>query len=411
MIQANRNIDKIDFDEVFKMSRSFAEKIELNIEKLAKSLEEFETYNVVVDEINRSVDLLENLDKNREYFKYKIENVIAFLPLNQPLYSTICFGVVPSFMAKSVWVRPPEIVVPHYKKIDKVLNFTKSFKNFNISYDHKDKFITDRKDGCEVVIFTGGSIGARKVYKSIRPKLFIYNGTGHNPVVVTKTANVEKAVESILRVCLQNQGQDCSAPNAILVNESVLTSIEGSLIRHLNKIDKFVGDYKIRKNIIGPNTEPGHVVKICKILTDLREYIVKGGQINVKKSIIYPTLINIPLTTKAMLTEFFAPIIAIQPYRDDGDLALYFENPQYKEHSMYVTIFGSSEYIKSLISKGLHTKENIIYNTNLHLEERGYLPYGGLGSLASCVYFDGVRISGATLPQRDIYNYLVKPSL
>ncbi len=405
----NEDLDKIDFTEIATRSIAFADKIDKNLESLAKSLEGFETYDVVIDEINRSVDLLRNLDKNRDYFKYKIESVVAFLPLNQPLYSTICFGLVPSLMAKSVWVRPPTIVQPHYKKMVEVLDFASFFPNFKISYDEKDRFLLDIKGESEVVIFTGGETGARKVYKTIRPKLFIYNGIGHNPIVVTQSADIEKAIESILRVCLQNQGQDCSAPNSILVQKSVLIEIERLLIERLDKIEGLVGDYSIRKNIIGPNTEPDHVVKICKMFTDLRNFIVKGGQLDVKTSTIHPTLIKIPLETKAMLIEFFAPVIILQPYENDEDLALYFESPQYREHAMYVTVFGSSKYIQSLIPKQLHTKDNILYNTDLHLEERGFLPYGGLGPLASSIYFNGVRIPGATLPQRDIYNFLIKP--
>lgn len=402
---------QIDFNDVCSKSKYFAKKIEDNTGKIVKSLNRFETYNVVIDEISRSVDLLKNIDKNKEYFKYKVKNVTSFLPLNQPLYSTICFGIVPSFMAESVWVRPPEAVHPHYKKLNDVLDFTYFFKNFRISYENKESFVINRKKEAEVVIFTGGEVGAKKVYKTIRPKLFIFNGSGHNPIVVTPNANIKKAVDSILRVCLQNQGQDCSAPNSILIHKSVLTLIENELFKRLSEIEKLIGDYKIQKNVIGPNTEPDHVVKICKVLTDFKRYIIKGGQIDTKESIIHPTVIRIPLSKRSMLTEFFAPIIMEQPYENDDDLKLYFENPQYRERAMYVTVFGSSNYIESLVDKRIHTKENILYNTDLHLEEKGYLPYGGLGPLASCVYFDGVRTPGATLPQRDIYNYLIKPRL
>jgi len=46
--------------------------------------------------------------------------------------------------------------------------------------------------------------------------LFIANGSGHNPIVVTETADVDSAVASALSVQLYNQGQDCANPNAIL---------------------------------------------------------------------------------------------------------------------------------------------------------------------------------------------------
>ncbi|MEU7916942.1 hypothetical protein [Microbispora bryophytorum] len=45
------------------------------------------------------------------------------------------------------------------------------------------------------------------------------------------------------------------------------------------------------------------------------------------------------------------------------------------------------------------------------MTEKGYLPYGGMGPAASCIYVNGERVEGATLPQRDIYRHLVEPLL
>jgi lysyl-tRNA synthetase class 1 len=66
---------------------------------------------------------------------------------------------------------------------------------------------------------------------------------------------------------------------------------------------------------------------------------------------------------------------------------------------------------KRLSELKLHLPENIILNSDLHKEERGILPYGGLGPCASCIFYKGERIRGATLPQRDIYLYKIKPTL
>lgn len=65
------------------------------------------------------------------------------------------------------------------------------------------------------------------------------NGAGHNPIVVTETANVEHAVESTLRVTLQNQGQDCAGPNAILVHDSKLSEFKHILKRKLKQLFSF----------------------------------------------------------------------------------------------------------------------------------------------------------------------------
>lgn len=409
-IVSKKYYKKINFDEINWKAQLFAKKIKDNTEDIAVALQDFETYNVVLDEISRSIDHLTNLNKNKDYFEYCIGGVTTFLPLNQPLYATVCFGIVPSLMAEGVVIRPPTATQKHYKRLERVLNFSNSFSNLRIFYGLKEEFARERVGKTEVVIFTGTEENGYLVYKQFRPKLFIFNGAGHNPIVVTPNANIEKAMDSTLRVALQNQGQDCAAPNSILVHKSVLPQFRSLLLDKLKEIYKLVGTYKNRKNIIGPNTEIKHLTKICEMFTELRAYCIKGGNIDTKNGIIYPTVFEIPLAKKAMLSEFFAPVIVLQPYEEDSQLKLYFDHPQYYPHAMYVTVFGNSDYVKSLIGKSLHTKKSILYDTDLHIEERGFMPYGGLGPAASCVYINGKKIPGATLPQRDIYEYLVKSS-
>jgi lysyl-tRNA synthetase class 1 len=82
---------------------------------------------------------------------------------------------------------------------------------------------------------------------------------------------------------------------------------------------------------------------------------------------------------------------------------------------MYVTLYGTSDYVFSLNRKTyngrlLHDNSTIIHNTNLHAigVERGVLPYGGYGLGASSIGYHGKTIGKPTLPQRDIYEYLIK---
>lgn len=398
----------INFNKVFLTAQTFAKHLKVNKKEIVKALENFETYNVILDEIDRSIDHLNNLDQNKEYFKKKVNKIVTFLPLNQPLYALVCFGIVPSFMSESTYVRPPEIVQVHFSKLKEVLKLDKFFPNLNVFMGDRPSYYKLTQPAVDVVIFTGNPINGKRVYQQYKPKLFILNGAGHNPIVVTNTANIQNAVESTLRVTLQNQGQDCAAPNSILVQESVLPKYKTALLKKLKEIEPLVGEYKDKKTIVGPNSNPDALLPTLTILDKDKEFCIYGGDINIRKNMIYPTVFIKPLSLGPALKEYFAPIIMIQPYKDDTDLSTYFENPQYRPNAMYVTVFGESEYIKTLVTKGLHTHESIIYNTDLHKTERGFLPYGGLGLNASKVIIYGKEIAGATLPQRDIYEYLIK---
>lgn len=411
--QQRSYLEPINFEEVLKQAHSLARLLDQKTDEIAMALDCYATYDVVLNEIQRSTDLLNNLDQNRQFFQRKVNRVTTFLPLNQLLYALFCFGVVPAFMAHDVAVRPPTNAQGAYRRLAAVLKLDQHLPNLRISFAEKEQFVRERGSGSgtDVVIFTGTPKNGEIIWRKLQPPLFILNGAGQNPIVVTETANLEGAVHSTLRVALQNQGQDCAAPNAILVHTAVLEEFKRRLVEQLRQLEPQVGPYSDRHNIVGPNTDPEQVVKVARLLTDNRGAYVYGGTINPCTGLIYPTVLCKPLDQGPNFTEWFAPIIMIHPYHRDNELSRYFENPQYRPHAMYVTVFGVSAYVESLIKKGLHDHANILYDTDLHYEERGFLPYGGLGPAASCIYVEGRRIPGATLPQRDIYLYLVQPAL
>lgn len=97
----------------------------------------------------------------------------------------------------------------------------------------------------------------------------------------------------------------------------------------------------------------------------------------------------------------------LQKYDNEKELEKYFFNKKYKENAMYVSIFGDTEFENILIQKGLHNKNNILKNSDLHLKEIGYKEYGGFGKYASCICKNNVDINGATLIPGDIYLYKI----
>lgn len=428
-----RYSQKIDFKEINNRAIKFSNFIERNKEKIIKVLLKYETYEVAIDEIGRTLDLLRSLSENKEYFKRKVGTIVAFLPRNQPLYALSCFAIVPSLMAKKVNVRIPPSMRFFFPSLVKALDLSSYFPNVYISRESRNKFLKkfsglkfDKKAKryipiTDVVIFTGKSETAAKIRKIFPTStLFIANGSGHNPVVITETADIDKAVFSVLRLQLYNQGQDCSAPNAILVHKKVYNQFIKKLKEKLKEVK--IGPYKDRENRIGPyQGDKKELERIFKFLLENKKWIAKStpGIIRVKSSIIEPVLILKPLKEGGNYTEQFAPIFVVQKYEKDEDLFLYFEKPDYFRNAMYITLFGSSSYINNLVNRTfpngriLHPPSTIIKNTDLHAPgvERGVKPYGGYGKEASSISIYGRIISKPTLPQRDIYYFLVRPAI
>ncbi|PHM50485.1 aldehyde dehydrogenase family protein [Xenorhabdus miraniensis] len=411
-IKMTKLLNKIDFNQIREKCDALSLQLKENSNALIDALSGYQCKMVTEDEIYRSVDVLENIGENKEYFNQNIYGVTSFLPLNQPIYATVCFGFIPSLMAENVCIRPPTAMHLHYKKFENIIDLSKISSSLSISYENKELFLSKRVNVTDAVIFTGTPENAIKVRKHFRKNtLFILNGAGHNPLVISKDADINIAIESAKRVVLYNQGQDCAGPNAILVHNDIYDSFRDNLITSLKDIEDKVGSYSDQNNIIGPNSDIDHCIKIASMFKINRDYCTYGGEINPITGMIKPTIFEKSLSMGGNYKEFFAPVFFLQKYQQDQNLDDYFSNPSYPANAMYISLFGTSNYISNELNKKLHLPESILNNTDLHLEERGYLPYGGQGPAASCLWYDGNRINGSTLPQRDIYQYLVKPQI
>jgi hypothetical protein len=181
-----------------------------------------------------------------------------------------------------------------------------------------------------------------------------------------------------------------------------------------------VGHYRDRNCRVGPISDPEDLVRIQKLLVEHKEWIDPStpGIIRTEDAILEPTIICKPLIKGGNFTEVFAPIIFVQKYEQDEDLIQYFENPYYARNAMYISLYGKSKYITSLVEKPIegkiiHDSMSILHNIHLHMKgvERGTQPYGGYGYSASSISINGKIICKPTLPQRDIFEWVVKQLL
>lgn len=412
-------------------ANQLADHIETVFEALAHILLEYESYEVVLDEIERTLDLLRNLHENEEYFKLRVGAVAAFLPRNQPLYAFSCFVIVPSLMAGEVHFRIPNSMRHFFPKMLALLQVNTRFPNVIVSHSERLQFLQERTalrmnpdtketfPVTDAVIFTGTSLHAEQLRVVFDKRtLFISNGSGHNPIVVSKDANLREAIHAVVTLQLYNQGQDCAAPNSILVHSEIYHDFLRMLRDEVRAVR--IGDYRDRVNRVGPISNPKDLVRIQEFLIDNREWLdpTTRGIIRAYDAILEPTILNKPLKSGGNYEEIFAPVIFVQMYESDEDLKQYFEDPRYAENAMYITVYGTSKYIKSMLDKPvngkiIHKKASFLHDNHLHAKgsERGTQPYGGSGYGASNLTIGGETLAMPTLPQRDIYERLAKPLL
>lgn len=420
--------DLIDFDDVQRRACAFADAIEAKPEELAEILLQHESYEVAVDETARTLDLLRNLHENAAYFQRKIGAVAAFLPRNQPLYALSCFGLVPALMASEVYIKPPTSMEWLFTELAECLWLSRYFPNVQVVRQERQEFvrlraargITSSGPLTDAVIFTGTMTNADRLRAKFDARtLFIANGAGHNPFVIAEDANLDRAVSGVLCVQLYNSGQDCASPNAVLVHRSCYAKFVTALREAVRRVH--IGDYRDRENRVGPLSDQKGLSEILETFIDNAPYLdpLTPGVIRSGSSIVEPTIILKPLAAGGNFTEYFAPIFFVQCCERDEDLSLYFDDHRYAQNAMYITTDGHSPFVEGLLKRvlpggrRLHDHSTIIRNTNLHAPgiERGTQPYGGYGRGASCIGLNGITTAKPTLPQRDLFEYLVRPTI
>lgn len=401
---------------IFECAQLLATHIRTNHNRLVDCLTSYETHKVAVDEIQRSLDLLDNLAENGSYFDGRVNKILSFLPINQPLYALCCFGVIPSFQSHQTFVRPPVVSWHLFTDLENALNLSYFVPNLTISQVERNEFIRAHLlQKPDAVIFTGKPENASEVQNLFGDDvLFIGNDASHNPVLVTQSADITNAVDGVIEVQLYNQGADCAAPNSILVHASVYEEFLIKLHESLSLVK--VGDYADKGVLVGPLVSEKHFKEVIARLTTLKDAIHPDKQVRYEEGqlLLYPTVITKPLCEGGNYEEWLAPVFFIQRYDSDSELSLYFENPAYYSGSGYVTVYGESDYVSAKLEPEQfelvgQDHKTVIHDTHLHAPgiERGVKPYGGYGVNSSFIAYQGYKLAEPTLPQRDIYQYLL----
>lgn len=242
-------------EDIYQKSNKFADFIKSIKEELIEILLEYESYETAYHEIDRTLKCLYNIRTEGKYLAHgNINSISAFFPLNLPLYSLMLFAVIPSFMAKNVFVRPPLLMQEILDKISKKLKISQYFPGIHILRTERRLFVDGYASVSDVIIFTGKFKNALYTKKRCPLSLFIYNGAGINPIVVSQDANPNIAAQKTLEMRVFNSGQDCAGPDAILVDEKILPIFLEKLFKLLDKIE--VGNYKNRNVRVGKFIRP-----------------------------------------------------------------------------------------------------------------------------------------------------------
>ncbi|MEY2424796.1 MAG: hypothetical protein QOI61_368 [Actinomycetota bacterium] len=346
---------------------------------ILRVLTEFESHEAATEELDSSIDTLRNLHRELVHLRRgSVETVAVFLPINLPLYSLILFAAVPSLMAHRVDVRLPAATPDWVLAVADAAGLDRFFPRLHLHRVTRRQFIDNFASYASAVVFTGRYDSAEQVRGQCPDSLFIFQGSGVNPIVIGPAAHLdEDIVDRMVTTRIFNGGQDCAAPDVFLVHESQASSFVSSVVDQLGK-QRFGGfdDPEVR---IGPLLNEGPLHEIDERLRELAADIVVGGKVDHDLAFVEPTVIVRPIAEHDELYEFFAPIFYVLVYENDDDLGRFFDRQEFVEKSMYVSLFGQQA------PPTLFETSTVLFNMTVLDVEQGNTAFGGCGAKSNYV--------------------------
>jgi succinate-semialdehyde dehydrogenase/glutarate-semialdehyde dehydrogenase len=198
-------------------------------------------------------------------------------------------------------------------------------------------------DGADAVAFTGSTAAGRAVAGRTGPRL-IYTALelgGKNPFIVLADAEIDRAVEAVIRACFINAGQTCVGPERILVHRSAYDTFRAKLVARVERIRMGSGltfDYDMGCLIDDAQlaTVSGQVddavAKGAKVLT--------GGRArpDLGPTFYSPTVLEgVTPDMELYAAETFGPVVALYPFDSVDEVVDMANDTEYGLHAVLWT--------------------------------------------------------------------------
>jgi len=179
------------------------------------------------------------------------------------------------------------------------------------------------------ITFTGSyevGMGIYKTFAQDYPKPVICEMGGKNPTIVTKSADLDKATDGVMRSAFGYGGQKCSACSRVYVEREVYDDFLGLLKQKTEKIA--VGDPLQKDVYLGPVINEAALETFDEAAQEARKAgtIVTGGERLsegdlARGNFVQPTIVEVPDDHWIWKKELFVPFVAVGAF-DELDEAI-----------------------------------------------------------------------------------------
>jgi len=197
--------------------------------------------------------------------------------------------------------------------------------------------------------FTGSYPVGMHLYRTVnqdRPKPVMCEMGGKNPVVVTHTADLDKAATGVVRSAFGLSGQKCSAASRVYVERAVYDDFVARVVEKTEKLT--VGNPLQRDVYMGPVIDQDVVAKFRRAVTEVESSggkVLVGGQVIEdgdlgRGNFVQPTVATAPFDSWIWKEELFMPFVAVGPVES---LAEGLERSNDTEFGLTAGLFATDE--------------------------------------------------------------------
>ena len=170
----------------------------------------------------------------------------------------------------------------------------------------------------DYIFFTGsvnvGKIVAKAASKFLTPVTLELGGK--NPCIIDKNTDVKLTAKRLIWGKFVNAGQTCIAPDYLIVEKSIKKNLIEELIQ---EIERAYGKNQENSEDYPRIINQQNTQRLISMLND--QEIIYGGNHNIDKKYLSPTIINNPdLKSDLMRNEIFGPILPIIEFNNREDI-------------------------------------------------------------------------------------------
>jgi aldehyde dehydrogenase (NAD+) len=224
------------------------------------------------------------------------------------------------------------------------------------------------------ILYTGNERVARVVMTAAAKHLtpVTLELGGKSPCLIDKSADLDVAASRIAWGKFINAGQTCVAPDHVLVHRDVAVKFADTLAA---KIKEFYGDDASQSPDYCRIASERHTARFAQLLQGQK--IHTGGQVDVAKRFVAPTIVLDPPAESALMQEeIFGPVLPIITV-DEMHHAIKYVADRPKPLALY--LFSKSKALEAAVLDKL-SAGSVCINDAVIFMVSPELPFGGIGN-------------------------------